>query len=193
MNQVLSSMTDEEIIQHYIEKENIICEQYDGDDEAFNKKIIELQEQYVGTIVEKYLQEAEEDLDEEPLTLEEIMQIEDANDFTIAYMDYLNDKCEYGEGMDVLTEQEKTVYYVDTMNSEVHSKGFKEYLQSNDFPGFEVLENALQMIGASAVHEIVKDAEKKPKWMSFNKIDDRFYEYPDNIQQLIMDYVKKGV
>lgn len=191
MNNSFSSMTDEEIICDYMEKENIICEQYDGDDEAFNKKIIELQEQYVGTIVEKYLQEAEEDLDEEPLPIEEIMQIEDANDFTIAYMDYLNDKCEYGENMEVLTEKEKTVYYVDTMNSEVHSKGMKEYLRSDDFPGFEKLEDALQAIGANAVYEILSDAKKKPKWVSFNKIDNRFYEYPDNLEQLIMDYVKE--
>lgn len=197
MNHKFSSMTDEEIICDYIEKENIICKQYDGDDEAFDKKIIELQKQYVGTIVEKYLQEAEEDLDieedsdEKPLPIEEIMQIEDANDFTIAYMDYLNDKCEYGENIEALTEKEKTVYYVDTMNSEVHSKGMKEYLRSDDFPGFEKLEQALKELGADAVYEILQDAKKKPKWTSFDKIDDRFYEYPDYIEELIMNYVKE--
>lgn len=191
MNNRFSNMTDEEIIQDYMEKENIICERYDGDDEAFDKKIMELQEQYAGTIVEKYLQEAEEELDEEPLPIEEIMQIQDANDFIIAYMDYLNHKCEYGENIEVLTETEKTVYYVDTMNSEVHSKGMKEYLQSDDFPGFEKLEDALKKLGANAVYTILKDAKKKPKWMSFDKIDDQFYEYPDNIEQLIMDYVKE--
>lgn len=190
-----ADMRDEKSIAEYMIKQAAIGERYDG--AIWDEKMAELAEQYKGTIVEKYLREAEEDLDaeedwdEEPLSIEEIMQMEDAGDFTIAYMDYLNDKCEYGGNIEALTEKEKTVYYVDTMNSEVHSKGMKEYLRSDEFPGFEQLENALKELGANEVYEILQDAKKKPKWMSFDKIDDRFYEYPDKLEHLIMDYVKE--
>ena len=172
---------DKMLIAEYMIKQSVIGEQYDG--AVWEEKMAELAEQYRGTIVESYLQEAEDDL-------EDILQMEDANDFIISYMDYLNDKCGYGEKVEVLTDRERIVYYVDTMNSEVHSKGFKEYLQSDDFPGFEVLEHALQTIGANAVYDILQDVKRKPKRSTFDKLDDRFYEYPDDLEQLIMDYIK---
>lgn len=183
-----TNVEDDKLIAEYMCKQAIIGEQYDG--VAWDEKMEELAKQYKGTIVEKYLQETEEDLVAEILPIEEIMQIQDANDFVVAYMDYLNDKCEYGDNLDALTEYEKTVFYVDTMNSEVHSKGFKEYLKSEDFPGYDVLEKALQVIGANAVYEILQDAKKRPRRMSFDKIDGRLYEYPDNLEQLIMNYIK---
>ncbi len=202
MNSKFANMTDDEIYKEFMKEDSKLIKKYllKDDEATYKEKSALLMEKYKGTIVEQVEQQKYPSFEDDSaddnyeatqiLPLEEIMQMEDANDFVVAYMDYLNDKCDYGENLDMLTEKEKTVFYVDTMNSEVHSKGFKEYLKSDDFPGFEVLENALQAIGASATHEIVKDVEKKPKWMSFNKIDDRFYDYPDNIEQLIMNYAK---
>lgn len=212
-------MTDEEIYIKYIKEHSKLIMKYElkGDVETYQKKLEKLKEKYKGTIVEKleeeYFEEAEleEEEEEVPLSQEEIFAIKEPDEFVIQYMIFLEQKCDYGNKIEVLNSVEKVIYYVDTLNSEVHSSGFEGYLSSDNFPGEEELEECLIKIKAMKVlklwkkvkskfpgDSIPKDMEKRlaiieRKRKSLDKLDSQFYDYPDDLEQLLFEYAQSNL
>lgn len=219
-------MTDEEIFAKYVKEHSKLIRKYEfkGDLETYQKKLEALNKKYKGTIVERlekeaYLEEYQEDEDiedvedveEQPLSQEEIWQIKEPDEFVVQYMRFLEQKCDYGTKLEVLTPMEKVVYYVDILNSEVHASGFEDYLSSEEFPGAEEIEEALTAIKALEVLKIWKKVQSKfPKKViprdfeeryrvveknrkALERLDDKFYDYPDDLEQLLFVFVHENV
>lgn len=106
----------------------------------------------------------------------------------------------------------KNAYYVDSMNSEVHSAGFAGYLTSNYYPGKKQLIEALSSVKATNTLAIFKKVIKKfplcyiPKSMTIREkilidfeiinldiLDEEFYEYQDDLEVMVKNYIVEHI
>lgn len=145
------------------------------------------------------------------MDIKQIWNIDNMNSFVIAMNGWLSRKCNYGENISVLTPEEKTVYIVDSFQSEVNNGGFSQYLFNSSGTFVGELAASLSAIGANRTIEIYKKAlEKLPLELPaddgqrntlleelitedisevFASCDQQFYEYPDNLDELIYQFI----
>lgn len=147
------------------------------------------------------------------MTLAEIWTIPDANDLIIALNDYVAEKCEYGDRMDVLSAPERVFYIAQSLEMEVNNGGFSQffYNSSGDFSGELVA--ALTEIGALKTAEICKkalaaygrelpaDRDERCDLLDelesdeidelLEECDNAFYDYEDDLNALNHAYVLK--
>lgn len=133
-------------------------------------------------------------------------------DFIQKYIKKWDEITDYGENLSLISVEERNAYCVDTLNSEVHSMGFASYLASDYYPGQDILFEALEAVGAKNVIEIVKKVKKRfpfhhiPKskfvrekmleeleWPKLDSLDDEFYDYPDDLEELVRIYIEKNI
>ena len=137
---------------------------------------------------------------------------DNVTDFVLKYIDKWDEQTDYGEDVSRLEDWEKNAYYVDNMNSEVHSAGFAGYLTSNYYPGKKQLIEALSSVKATNTLLIFKKVIKKfplcyiPKniairekilidWeiIKLDDLDNEFYEYQDNLEVMVRDYIVEHI
>ena len=148
---------------------------------------------------------------EKGLSMEEIRNLTDAGDLVMAYMAYLEEKCYYGDALWKLSQDEKMVYCIDSMNQEVHSGGFFHYYTSENIyvPDMEFIKQAFGKIHASKTLEIIEhtflkfpdgklpdNAYEREKAIKRHKIcfdeeDEQFYNYPEPLEEQIAIFLKK--
>ena len=143
----------------------------------------------------------------------EIWNIDDMNSFVIAMIGSINEKCDYGENISILTPEEKIVYIVDIFQSEVNNGGFVQFL-FNSGDCIADLVPSLTKIGAEHIAEIYKDAlkniphelpnddEERDELLDeiltehisqiFDDCDQQFYESSDNIEELLYNFIIKN-
>ncbi|MBU2019670.1 MAG: DMP19 family protein [Bacteroidetes bacterium] len=144
--------------------------------------------------------------------IEEILKIEDPTNAIIELDTKLNEISDYGNNINVLSDAEKVVLFVENLEREVNNGGFNQFFfnSSGDFAN-ETLE-ALKLIGANKTAEIViraynewpntnipserlerqnilEEIEDKAE-ETWNNCDTQFYEYNDDISSLLLIYVK---
>jgi len=88
----------------------------------------------------------------------EIWKNEKTNDFIIAMDDWLCEKCDYGEKVEVLSDAEKVFYFNQSLEEEVNNGGFSQFFfnSSSNFC-YEIL-NSLREVGAVKTAGILKKA-----------------------------------
>lgn len=143
--------------------------------------------------------------------LEKVLKIERRDMIVMKIDTYLNSKSEYGENIEKLNPSQKTFLFVENLEREINNGGFNQYYfnSSGDFSQETV--NALLEIGAEKTAEIVKKAnsefksgfvpknrterqielelfEKKAE-ENWNKCDSEFYEYKDDLTELLIAFV----
>lgn len=143
--------------------------------------------------------------------INKIWVLEDEDEIIIELHAYLCEKCEYGELFNKLTSAEKTIYLCQELEGEVNNGGFDQFFfnSSGDFT-METL-SALRDIGAKKTYELLERAIslfpdkyvpqdrtkrqnillKRVKVKKFDKLDDAFYEYQDNLMELNYCFVMK--
>jgi len=146
--------------------------------------------------------------------LEKVLKIE-RRDMVVMKIDtYLNSKSEYGENIEKLNPSQRTFLFVENLEREINNGGFNQFYfnSSGDFSQETV--NALLEIGAKKTAEIVKKANSEfkngtvPKDRierqnelelieekaeeNWNKCDLEFYEYQDNLTELLIAFVIKN-
>ncbi|AUC17135.1 hypothetical protein BTO06_15800 [Tenacibaculum sp. SZ-18] len=127
---------------------------------------------------------------------------------------YLNKKCEYGEKVDRLNESQKVLLIVENLEREINNGGFHQFYWNSSGEYANETIDALIKIGANETAEIVKKAnsefkneivpkdraerhneleliEEKAK-ENWNKCDSEFYEYQDNLIELLIAFVIKN-
>jgi len=89
--------------------------------------------------------------------IKDIWELKDRNDFVVAMVGWLNQKCDYGNHISVLTPEERIVFVADSFCQEVNNGGFEQFL---DNCGVFVSEApaALTAIGAARTVEIYEKA-----------------------------------
>ena len=145
------------------------------------------------------------------LSLQDIWSIADKNQFVIAMSGWLDRKCKGGANTAVLSPEEKTVYVVDSFQSEVNNGGFSQYLYNGSGALAGELLASLTAIGADCTAEIYRDVlsmlppELPADELLRNELldevitadisavmsaaDDRFYNYPDDLEELLYRFI----
>ncbi len=145
------------------------------------------------------------------LSLQDIWNIADKNQFVIAMSGWLDRKCKGGANPVVLSPEEKTVYVVDSFQSEVNNGGFSQYLYNGSGALAGELLASLTAIGADCTAEIYRDVlsllppELPADELLRNELlddvitaeisavmsaaDDRFYTYPDDLEELLYRFI----
>ena len=145
------------------------------------------------------------------LSLQDIWNIADKNQFVIAMSGWLDRKCKGGANPTVLSPEEKAVYAVDSFQSEVNNGGFSQYLYNGSGALAGELLASLAAIGADCTAEIYKDVlsllppELPTDELLRNELlddvitadisavmsaaDDRFYTYPDDLEELLYRFI----
>jgi hypothetical protein len=146
--------------------------------------------------------------------LEKVLKIERRDMIVMEIETYLNEKSEYGENIEKLNSSQQAFLFVENLEREVNNGGFNQFYfnSSGDFSQETV--NALLEIGAEKTAEIIKKAnsefkngivtkdrterqneleqiEKKAK-ENWNKCDSEFYEYKDDLIELLIAFVIKN-
>ena len=127
---------------------------------------------------------------------------------------YLNKKCEYGEKIDLLNESQKVLLIIENLEREINNGGLHQfYWNSSGKYAVETID-ALKEIGANKTAKIVRKAnsefpngivpkdrgdrweklkiiseKSKPIW---NKLDFKFYDYEDDLVELLISFVLKN-
>lgn len=160
-------------------------------------------------------QEQKQTTDEKPKTMsiDEILQMDDPTSAIIELDERVNELSDYGEDLSKLTEPQKVLLFVENLEREVNNGGFNQfYFNSSGDYAHETLDG-LKTIGANKMADILAKAnsvwpdqtvpkdrterqevqetieeQADPVW---GQCDDDFYEYPDDIAGLLLDYVKQ--
>ncbi|MCG1036095.1 DMP19 family protein [Polaribacter sargassicola] len=146
--------------------------------------------------------------------LETVLRMEKRDMIVMKIDSYLNKKSEYGEKIEKLNSSQQTFLFVENLEREINNGGFNQFYfnSSGDFCLETV--NALLEIGAKKTAEIVKKANsefkeeivtkdrtkrqnqleliKKNAEDNWSKYNSEFYEYQDNLTELLIVFVIKN-
>lgn len=145
--------------------------------------------------------------------IKEIWNIDNSNSLVIAITGRINEKCNYGDNISVLTPKEKIVYIVDKFQSEVNNGGFIQFLYSNG----DLVDNlisSLIAIGAEHIakiyknvlenipHKLPNNEEERNALLNeiitdnitkvFDSCDQKFYKYSDDLEELLYRFIRNN-
>jgi hypothetical protein len=146
------------------------------------------------------------------MSIDEILNMDDHTSAIIELDDIVNEISNYGEDLTKLTEPEKVLLFVENLEREVNNGGFNQfYWNSSGDYAQETLEG-LKIIKANKMAEILQRANSEwpdrtvPKDRTlrqnlqetieeqadivWEQCDNDFYQYLDDIVELLLDYVK---
>ena len=151
---------------------------------------------------------------EEPVN---IWEIKDKDDFVTELWVIVEEKCDYGEKMEALNEQERIFYVVQTLEMEVNNGGFSQFFYNDSGNFANEIVNAFQEIFAYHTAEICQkavnafgreipvDRDLREDLMDelecvdgsqFDEIldacDEAFYEYKEDLAKLCYEYVMRN-
>ena len=147
------------------------------------------------------------------MNIKEIMQLTDPVDFGSEITEYLDDKTDYGDNLDILNEQEATVFFVEELQMEVMNGGFDQYFFNSSGNNWRKAIPALREIGADKIADLLikasevigcelpEDQDQRQDNMNektregyeddLDELDDIFYEDEEYIDQRVFAYCKK--
>ena len=146
--------------------------------------------------------------------LEELLKSENKNNSVIELDNYIGELCSYGEELDKLSEQQKQFYFNQCLEREVNNGGFNQYFSNSSGDYAHLTVQSLKTIGANKTAKILKEAidqfpdqavpkertkrqqvletiedKANPFW---DKLDQKFYKYEDDLNKLNMEFVKNN-
>lgn len=148
------------------------------------------------------------------LSVNEIFEIDDSYTLVYEMGYYLSEKCGFGDDIRRLSDAERVIYVVYTLEGEVNNGGFAQYFynSSGDF-GYE-LEAAFQKIGASETAAICakavavfgtaypQDRAKRQDIMMsednvhfsdiWSECDSNFFEYPEDTADMMYRFIMEN-
>jgi hypothetical protein len=144
-----------------------------------------------------------------PMSLEKIYALDDSNEFVMALFGSIVHKMAQDEGR-TLNASESAIVYVRQLEAEVSNGGFDQYFFNSSGDHAAEALAGLELIGARQTAAIARRAiaffgeggpsrDREARWKqmdewsesqkaSLNALDDEFYEYPDPIADLAMEY-----
>lgn len=149
-------------------------------------------------------EDEDDECDDEEIDDEETQKY----DFVTDMCDAVCEKCEYGDRIDKLNEYEKVFYITQTLEQEVNNGGFSQFFYNSSGDFSNELEDAFTKIGALKTAKICNKAlsvfkgtvptnkDEREKLIDklhcdkvWEKCDDAFYEYEDNLSELNYTYI----
>jgi len=146
--------------------------------------------------------------------LDKILKSDRKDMIVIEIDNYLNQKCEYGEKIEKLNSSQQTFLFIKNLEREINNGGFNQFYFNSSGDYSQETVNALFEIGANKTAEIVKKANsefengtipknsierrnkleliKEKSEENWNKCDSQFYEFQDNLAELLIVFVTKN-
>jgi len=159
-------------------------------------------------------QPAKTAMKENTFNLDSLLSATDTTAIIIAIDDHINASLISDETLEGLTQAQKNFYYIQELEREVNNGGFDQYFYNSSGDYAHETISALQAIGAekamkilqSAINEfpdhlVPKDRTTRQEILSkmegkaqlnWQKLDDEFYTYPDDLSELNIEYVRKN-
>jgi hypothetical protein len=150
----------------------------------------------------------------ETKNLDEIFQLEDETDIVIEIGQLLWNKSKNDKDFESLNGIEKNVLFIEMLEGQINNGGFDQYFFNSSGEYAHETLSALKEINAPKMTELLnqaikafptlpipKDTEKRRGNMDdipekiheiWDKLDDEFYKYPENLAGLVIEYVKKN-
>ena len=145
---------------------------------------------------------------------DEIWNIDIKNNMLIALNSWICRKSNYGENIGILSDAERVIYLVMTLESEVNNGGFSQFLYNSSGNFANETASALRSIGADVMAEICdrvlaefagevpKDCDEREAMLDniftdeisevLSQCDSDFYVYPDDLVELCYHFVIKN-
>lgn len=139
----------------------------------------------------------------------------DKNKSIIEIDNYISELCNYGENIDILTDQQKNFFFNQELEREINNGGFHQYF-FNLGGGFahetveslkniqahktaDILQKAINLFPNKLVpknqterQDILKNLDRSTIEM-FRKLDRDFYKYEDNLNTLNLQYIRQNI
>lgn len=147
--------------------------------------------------------------------LEKLLQSNEIDDILISLDNYINELCEYGENINVLTKPQMTLFLNQNFEKEINNGGLNQffYNSSGEF-SFEtvqslkeikafytatILEEAISQFPNNNVpkdrdsrEEIIEEIEQIANDV-WEDLDSKLYGYEDNLSELNLSYIKSNI
>ena|SRR5690554_3468216 len=145
--------------------------------------------------------------------LNELLILEDLNDAIIELDNFICELCDYGESLDKLTEQQKIFFFNQNLEREINNGGFNQYFINSSGDNSHETILSLKSIGADKTATILqkaieqfpdkavpKDRDERIEVVEqieeiadeiWSELDEKFYEYEDDLNSLNIEYIKK--
>lgn len=139
----------------------------------------------------------------------EIINNKNDNDPILRILEIIQKKCNHGEKMDVLSKGERLIYLMGDLEGEVNNGGFSQYFFNSSGKYADETILILKEIGAKYTSSLLEEAKKIYKSgptndgrdepevdltdsqeEKLNELDNKFYEYKDNLNELQITYIK---
>ena len=150
----------------------------------------------------------------ENISMEDIWNLTDTNDFIIALVEHLNEKTQCGDDMSILSEAERIFYITQALEMEVNSGGFSQFFYNSGGNFSNEVVSAFTAIGANATAEICQkaietfgrdipiDRDERIEMLNqfdsdeldeiLERYDEEFYVYEDDLNLLNYEFVMKN-
>lgn len=144
--------------------------------------------------------------------IDEILKLDDETDIVIKIGQILWNKSENDNDFESLNEFQKNVIFIEMLESQINNGGFDQYFFNSSGEYAHETLKALEEINAPEIGELLNQAikifpslpipkntevrrelmENLPEKISdkWDKLDDEFYKYPENLAGLVIRYVK---
>ncbi|MBO5408148.1 MAG: DUF4375 domain-containing protein [Clostridia bacterium] len=144
----------------------------------------------------------------------DIWTIEEKENFIVEMSQYIAEKCEYGDNMGNLNEEQRVFYITQALEMEVNNGGFSQFFFNSDGCFGNEIVSSFEKIGAMKTAEICKkaisiygdkvptdrderedvltpDDEKEEERIEeiLNECDDAFFEYEDDLLELNYQFI----
>lgn len=145
-------------------------------------------------------------------SLDEILQLENKTEIIIEIGQLLWNKSRNDKDFESLNVIEKNILFIEMLESQVNNGGFDQYFFNSSGEYAHETLSALEEIMAPQMAKILnsainvfptlpipKDTELRRDQMkeipdsvseTWDKLDDKFYEYPEDLAELVIEYVK---
>lgn len=146
--------------------------------------------------------------------IDKILTLEDETETVIELGQLLWAKSENDQNFESLNEFEKNVLFIEMLEGQVNNGGFDQYFFNSSGEYAHETLIALKEINAPKMADILNNAiitfpnstipkdtetrrelmEELPESISekWDDLDNQFYEYPENLAGLVIEYVKKN-
>ena len=145
--------------------------------------------------------------------IDSLLNSTDTNKSIIELDNYISKLCEYGEKLEKLNEHQKVFFLNQQLEREINNGGFNQYFFNSSGEYANETINSLVQIGANITagilreaiqqfpddkvpadeyerRQIISEIEKKANSV-WNQLDDRFYKYDDDLNELNFNYLTK--
>ncbi len=147
-------------------------------------------------------------------SIDDIWKIEEKENFIVELDSYISEKCEYGDNMETINEEQRIFYITQALEMEVNNGGFSQFFFNSSGVFANELVSSFEKIGAIKTAEICKkavsifgneiptdrdeiqavlvpDDEKEEERIDeiLNECDDAFLEYEDDLVELNYQFI----